>query len=75
MKKMNSTIKQVTYWYNAMTSNVEWIVEYKTGYRRMYAINTLPKKVNCWLQSDKATLVQIGDTGEGAWHVERWEEK
>ena len=72
---MKSNIKQVTYWYNAMTGNVEWIVDYKSGYRRLYKKNTLPKKVREWLQRDEATLVQIGDTGEGAWHVERWAEK
>lgn len=73
--KKNNNIKQVTYWYNAMTGNVEWTVEYESGYQRTYAMNTLPKKVRNWLQGDNATLVKIGDTGEGAWHVERWAEK
>lgn len=70
--KENSNIKQVIYWYNAMTGNVEWNVEYKSGYWRNYAMNTLPKKINRWLQSDKAALVKIGDTDEGAWHMEKW---
>lgn len=71
MKEKNN-IQEVIYWYNAMTGNVEWIVEYKTGYRRTYAINTLPKSVRKWLQSDEATMTQIGDTGEGTWHMEKW---
>lgn len=73
--KEKSTIKEVSYWYNAITGDVQWIVEYKTRCRRRYKANTLPKKINCWLQSDKATLVQVGDTGDGAWHVERWAER
>lgn len=72
---MKNNIKQVTYWYNAMTGNVEWTVEYKSGYHRMYEKNNLPKNVSKWLQGDNVELVQIGDTGTGAWHVERWEVK
>lgn len=77
MKKMHNTIKQVAYWYHAPTGNVEWIVDYKTGYRRTYRSyekETLPKTAKNWLQSDESKLVQIGDTRHGAWHVERWAE-
>ena len=74
MKEKNN-IQELTYWYNAMTGNVEWTIKYKSEYTRTYAKGTLPKKVLNWLQSDKAALVKIGDTGEGAWHVEKWAEK
>ena len=71
MKEKNN-IQEVIHWYNARTGNVEWTVKYKTGYQRTYAINTLPINVRNWLQSDEATLVKVGDTGEGAWHMEKW---
>lgn len=75
---MKSNIKQVICWYNAMTGDVEWTVRYKSRRYRMYEKDKLPKSVSKWLQQDNIDnieLMQIGDTGTSAWHVERWEVK
>lgn len=72
---IKSSIKQVNYWYNGLTGNVEWVVEYKSGRNVTYQKNKLPKTVQKWLGEDSTKLAEIGDTGTGHWHTETYREK